>query len=984
MALSWQQIAFPFGQGLDTNIHPAQLPPGTMTVLENCIIKQGGSISKRFGFTNLKNSILGNVESIDSAIASSIYNEKELLLFDVNNLYAYSESQEKWINRGTCTSVDSEVIPVINNSYQQLNTSIASYNGISVISWEDSQSTGMIRYSIVDDESGTVLVNNKLIGTDNYKPQSVVFQQLLVIVSTTAAGVIIASVVGVNGNKIDYTLTSDLQTGFANRFSVKSYQNNLFLLYNKSDLTTHCKKYNISFNLVDDLLVKNSDSDNGLYLDITTSSFLVFCTVGQDYFLRVSTYTRNFNNYGLYDGYIDNIYGDDANLTGTELVDNSVYYVLYDSGSSGVMKVEINSFNPTFIKSNLINQPRLSSDAFRYNNRIYFTLEFVLGIQKTTFLMNDLGEVVAKINVNTSGGFRNNKTISQVVVNNDVFLIGSSRLNQIISNDGEIYANAGACILKFDFNSQYQTSMLNQSLYITGGLLQQYDGVSVVEQNFNVYPFVTDYNVVDGYIPNGIYRYQVTYEWTDNNGNIVRSAPSTGDVVTIDRPGGFGDVQVQIRNLILTKKNDVRIVIYRTQTSTANDPLLYRVTDEVDPLINDKYNANVIYTDSALDSDIITNNILYCTVDSQGRLVELENDPSPNCTLITTYKNRLFVAGTDNPNQIYFSKTVVPGESPSFNAGSLYLDVDPIGGPITGIYNLDDSLIIFKENRIFYISGQGPTNTGAQNDFQDSKQIASDVGLLNSNSVVLVASTGLFFQSNKGIFLLDRGLNTVPIGAPVNLFNDQTIISADQIPGTYQIRFTCSDGDLIMYDYFWKQWSTFDNHDGIDAGVYNGKYYHVTSNGIVHLESEDYLDNNKKIDMVVKTGWLSFSQLQGYQRVNYFMLLGDWKGHHTLTFNLYYDGSPSYSDQIIVNTQDIINESTWGSDSQWGDGYWGGEYNTEQWKVFPISGQRCQRIMIEIIENDLDVNGSAAITMVGINFRVGAKISTPIAANKQA
>ena len=65
--LNFQNIPFPFGQGLDTKDHPVYVPIGKLTELENGIFTQTGSISKRNGYNRFNNQILANTNIIDSA-----------------------------------------------------------------------------------------------------------------------------------------------------------------------------------------------------------------------------------------------------------------------------------------------------------------------------------------------------------------------------------------------------------------------------------------------------------------------------------------------------------------------------------------------------------------------------------------------------------------------------------------------------------------------------------------------------------------------------------------------------------------------------------------------------------------------------------------------------------------------------------------------------------------------------------------------------
>lgn len=56
------------------------------------------------------------------------------------------------------------------------------------------------------------------------------------------------------------------------------------------------------------------------------------------------------------------------------------------------------------------------------------------------------------------------------------------------------------------------------------------------------------------------------------------------------------------------------------------------------------------------------------------------------------------------------------GEGVAFS-GFFTSRLDPSGGDISAIKLMDDKVILFKENAIFYVSGEGPNDTGTQNNY---------------------------------------------------------------------------------------------------------------------------------------------------------------------------------------------------------------------------------------------------------------------------
>lgn len=964
--LDFQNIPFPFGSGLNQSVHPTQIPVGQLLEFENGVFNKGGAISKRNGYSILDKSILGSVEFIESAVATAIYNNKDLLIFDVNNVYSYIPAMKKWINRGTCTALQVTDSTVYVDSLQQFNPDVAALNNILLYAWQTS--SGGINYSLLDETSLVQIATNITLATSANYPQCIVFKDYLSAIFATNDGRIQIGVVSPSTPTVPqiFNLTAAISIHHPNNSSA-STSDFLFTAYNAIDGFVKLCKYNDQFNTVSEITINIDNADQAINLLLTSDNFLnlsFISSIGNIY-----SYTFDLNLNQITGGLISNVSITTSHLTAVETSPN-IIVLLVDSvfGTRPIIYAYTINYSAigTTTQEVFLRSVTLASKPFYYANRIYVMVSFATALQPTFFIVNDFAEVVAKLVPGIGGGFRNG--LSSVISSNNQFILAFEKLGAIVSQDGT-FANSGISTAVLNFNTNYAHTMLDQSLYITGGILQQYDGNKVTEQGFNYFPE----NILStpgtlGSIDDGTYSWQFTYEWTDNTGKVERSAPSPA--ITLTLSSSTNSVFFSIPPLYLTKKNNVRLVIYRTRNALTGDPLLYRITNVINPLLNNKSQDFVFYLDTLNDSQIDSNDILYCSPDVNGQLIQLENLSAPNCNIITSYKNRLFIAGTDTPNQLAYSKTVVIGEAIAFN-DLFTLNMDPTGGSITAIAIMDNNIIIFKKSTIYMLSGLGPTNTGAQNDFTDPQPIASDIGCIEPNSIVLVSSLGLFFQSTKGLWLLDRSTQTQWIGAPIENLSSQTIVSADQVPGTNQVRFTCSNGSAMVYDYYWKQWGTFTNHNAIDAGIWLDQYYFVRENGTVNIETPNhYLDDTSPINMKITTGWLSFAGIENYQKVNSFMILGDYIGPHKLNISTAYDGQP-FTFQRTIDTSTIFNINTFGEQNIFGDNSpFGGTFADENFRV--IMSQRCSRIMIKIEEIDVGTP-SAALTMIALNIKVGQK-----------
>ncbi len=434
-------------------------------------------------------------------------------------------------------------------------------------------------------------------------------------------------------------------------------------------------------------------------------------------------------------------------------------------------------------------------------------------------------------------------------------------------------------------------------------------------------------------------------------------------------------VKLDIPTLRLTYKvapNDVRIVIYRWSIAQQT---YFQVTSVTAPLLNDPSVDSVDYTDTLADTSIVGNAILYTT----GGVVE--NIAPPATDSVALYKNRLFLINAENRNQVWYSKPCLD-ETPVEMSDLFTRFVAPTSGAqgSTGILKalapMDDKLIFFKSDAAYYMTGNGPDIAGGNDDFSEPTFITSAVGTNNQQSVVLTP-IGLQFQSGKGIWILDRGLQTSYIGAPVEAYNDQLVTSATSVPATNQVRFTLEAGTsstlymgyhtilnrfgqvvaerldqyidsaligtILMYDYYYQQWGSFDVKTG-------------------------------PVLMSFETGWLNFAGVQGFQRAYWVDLIGNYITPHKLAVQLSYDYALGPLQSLIITPDNY--SLPYGVDPIYGAASpYGGPNTLEQYQIFlkQQKGQAFKMAVQEVYDGSYDTTMGAGLTFSGLNFVVGLK-----------
>lgn len=1104
-----QSLPINFSKGLDQKTDDWQVAAGNFLELENQVFTKGGRLTKRNGFPRLA--------ALPDSSPTHLTTLNGNLTAVGNSIYAYDSGSMSWVTKGTIQPTEVDVLSLIRNNLNQTqcDAAVAPNGLVCTVYSQLNNSTTTYYYAIANVETGQNIVAPTAIpvtsGTVTGSPRIFVLGNYFVVVFTN---VITATS---HLQYISISLTSPT-TVTANADIASSYVatttlswdaytvgSKLFIAYNTTTggqaikvtyLTqtaaaagggpatavtfatykaTHMSvTADVSSPSAPIIWVNfyRSDTSVGFALAVDQSLNTVLAptaTIPSGTIVNLATAAQN----GVCTLFaeVSNFYSYDANVP-------SNFIHKYTITQAGVVTGPVVS----------IRSVGLASKAFIVDGVIYFLSEYLSQYQPTYFLINGSTSTAASPVIVGKLAYENGNTVTVssstlgylplglpgVTVLDDNVCYVPYLFKSLIAavNKGTdlpsgtqtagIYSQTGINLGTFTIGTQNIASVeLGKDLLISGGFSWMYDGYLPVEQNFFLYPDNVEINGVStaGGLIAQTYFYQATYEWSDNQGNIYRSAASipvsyeiltapanfTADrtsgsailanvssitdlqvgqpisgtgipantyILSIDSatqitmsqnassgaatnttvsPTTLSSLQVNIPYLRLTQKvaNPVKVVLYRWSTA---QQIYYQVTSLVAPTLNVTTSDSVTITDSASDSAILGNNILYTT----GGVVENTNGPASN--IFAIFDTRLWLVDAENPDVLWFSKQVIQGVPVEMSSLFTYYVSPTQGtesstGPTRAIYPMDDKLIVFKENAIYYINGTGPDNTGANNQYSQPVFITSTVGCPNPKSIILEPS-GLQFRSNKGIWRLNRDLSTIYIGAPVDDFNSSGVTSAVSVPETNQIRFTLDSGEQLMYDYFYDQWGTFTGAPAISSCIFDGAHTLLNQYGQVSQEEPGvYLDGSNPVLLRLTTAWFNLAGVQGYQRAFFFLLLGKYLTPHKLMVTVAYDYNPSPSQSTLISPTNYSQpyggttpnpEDGTDSESPYGQGNpYGGETNVEQWRVF-LKKQRCESFRVsieEVYDPSFGVTAGAGLTLSGINLIYGYKKSyRPIAA----
>lgn len=948
-----QTLPIDFGLGVDSKTDPKLVVIGKLLLLENGVFTTGKRVTKRNGYTALPTTTMGGpTANLVSPKLVKSYNG-ELVCQDSGAFYAYSPSLQAWVYKGPYTSTE------ITETFLYKEYSISGHVDCAVLGnfalyvWSNSRVPSKIdtMATVVDLSTGTtVLAATVLSSMTGYSgdvftsaPRAVVLGGASLAVTyikadSSAVVMRILNITGLISPSISFGSESTIgpmsltflpsvlpfdivgtSTGailayqYSNQVLVKSINasGSVVATFTQTQTTSNTTlPVAIGYDSAsgnawvywgDDIAGgTNTASVRYVILNSTLTIVLSATTIsalsGLSTVVQLSVLPVSSTSQTLYCGVKYKDSGSNQTIDLTESIS-----VPSNGASFGLLSAFANGVYP-YSKPFTVLGKHYAVFIYRGPTSIFSGSQNTQG----TYFVLDLSSasVVARF---AAGLAKSDNTVFPCYSPN-VAVLPSNRaifpcgvLFQYLAT-GEVTAGlVGAASVQVDFQSVrgYRATTAAEILALNGGILSMYDGQECVELGFHLAPEIVNTSVssVGGHIVGGIsgstaysFAYVAVFQWTDAQGNLHESATSLPASVSISS-GSTNSVTLTVSMAFLSQKKNINVAIYRTQ---ANGNTYYKVTDPVNVRLSNAANSFLTFTDTLADNSITANQRVY----TDGNVVT--NSPPPPSMILEAHNNRLWCVDSENPNTTWYSKTYGPGTGLSLSE-FLILEMDPKQGNISGLSEMDDKMIVFKDRGLFYFAGDGANDTGTGSTLTIPQILPSECGC-NSLKSILLTPNGVFYKTPKGIYLLDRALQNHYIGAEVEKYNAQSITAATIVPDRNQIRFLTDSGVTLVYDTQSAQWSWFTNHQGYAADSYQGVYVYARTDGQIFQEnSSSYLDGATSYRLRAQLSWLALAGVQGFQRVRRVGLLGDFAGAsgHGVQISAAYDFSSTF--QAPVN-----------------------------------------------------------------------------------
>jgi len=446
----------------------------------------------------------------------------------------------------------------------------------------------------------------------------------------------------------------------------------------------------------------------------------------------------------------------------------------------------------------------------------------------------------------------------------------------------------------------WRSVSIGTDLAVAAGMLSVYDGERCVGYGFATGPLCssptgmfTSTITTGGSIAAGSYLYSVTCERRSASGMLYRSPVGIPITLTTTGSTSTNTIGFSASKLDYLESNPGAVLVYR---SVVGGTVLQRIALPPNTMTRrfTELPTTVVDTQSDAQAGLSVRPAIYT---AGGELEDLQ---APSSRTLARHRNRVFSLSGDDQT-VFFSKDIStnPGIAAGFHPTLTLFFPEKL----VALASMDDKLIGFSRTRPWYVLGDGPAPNGSQSDFTDPMPIQSDTGCTGGARSVVSTPDGIMFVAARGFHLLTRGLEVVFIGGPVQetfkLF--PVVTSAVLIAAQSQVRWTCNnasgtEGRVIVFDYAVKQWSIFRYTDvaaGVpdtaimDAVLWQDAWTFVTAQGRVYKETSAHnLDSNATwVTMRGSTAWICEGGPLGYQHIRRAMLMGNYYSRSTLTLS---------------------------------------------------------------------------------------------------
>jgi hypothetical protein len=321
---------------------------------------------------------------------------------------------------------------------------------------------------------------------------------------------------------------------------------------------------------------------------------------------------------------------------------------------------------------------------------------------------------------------------------------------------------------------------------------------------------------------------------------------------------------------------------------------------------------------------------------------------APNGKYIVVHKNRLYIAGDpNNPNRLYMSDLGLPENFPALN----FIDINTNDGDsITGLAELADSLVIFKERSMHVLRGTGPQNYNLVDTHQTHGTVSHWSVVPIMNKLFFLARDGVYSFDGKHIHLESDLIRGSVLGLNNNQpWNQQFLYNACATDYKNKYWLSVPEGvsqttnnRVYVFDYLHSAWTRYDIpvscfclFQQAASATYN-LYTSDPATGNIYQQDVGNTDNGNTINAYYQTKDYDFGSTAHFKSYKG-LFFAAMQQIQSYSINVSYIQDLGRSTMTIPLQLGAQNPSQWGT-MVWGRDPWGARPDVAK-KTTSVAGQ---------------------------------------------
>jgi hypothetical protein len=499
MALRKRIVDIPLTGGLNTKTTSKNVVPPEFLELTNIRFKEGGQLTKRFGYTDLGQTV--NTGTLNTPVALGAIRD-ELLMLSADKLYTRSVTDSKWYDKGDLTATSTNISKITASPVDSSAVDVMVHQGIKVATWLEGTT---IYYSVFDQNtSSTIVEKATLVGSaGSIYPRIVAATGNIYILYNSSSNLVYLRIpVSSPATTSTGNLYTDLDS--SGMFDAAGLDDHFYVMYKLTGASTiRVSRVDVDLNVVATNTITSEDPQSyrttALHAFNSTSENKDVIALGWvDSSDNIRTTAYDINLVQLYSpDTVENLASVDSLIISVDDTTQSSMRYVYTVSNATDTKYYVKG-NTVAVTDGTIGTAAIImrsvgivSRPCYHNNVSYFNVLHDSTLQATYFTIANTGRVVAKFAAGEAGTHDTTKRPSNFAsLDANTYTWGALKKGRIESENATLFADRSPHFadLSLDPAKAFISSIMHDDFVIAGGVVLSYDGESTTEYGFHLGP----------------------------------------------------------------------------------------------------------------------------------------------------------------------------------------------------------------------------------------------------------------------------------------------------------------------------------------------------------------------------------------------------------------------------------------------------------------------------------------------------------------